>query len=354
MGCCISGGSDSEYSKLVVGILRTNPVCEYSIRHCKLMIKASSDSELKRPERRSTKTLPYMCKDLSLTEDDYAKRIQSLFKIKLSISEPGVFRKKLNRSSSRSTIFKMMSFKELKKESILFDGSEVQDTVSSIIEEEQSQLSKLESAIIPTYTEISDQLIKDRPEGSFYLFLVGLCKDTSESKCKLFIDICESAGQKLNLKLFESIIQSYIQLHISFNFKIHASLASNRSGAFFKEVQSKFDIRLNSDALENWEDYNKKLILKRSILVTGVCNILCKELINLVLSETTLYSLTEYKARHRSKLDNATSEELNLLINKNRAASIELEHLIMLLNLYPFLFNSHELFAWLYNWSLSI
>lgn len=352
MGCCVSTGVDSEHNRLVMSILKSNPVSLCSIKHIKSTIKMNTDVSPKKIDSRSSNNLVCVRKqELEHSESNYIKTIYSLFKVKINDFKSSPVRKKNSRLSSRSTIIRMMSYKESKDGSQYLDiAFDSQDTAISFAEEDQTQLSRLYAAIIPTYSELSDAILKDKPESSFFLFIIGLCKDTIEYKCKLFIELCENTGQKLNLKLFRSIIQSYIDLNISFNFKIYGEIILIKSNSLIKEIHSQFDIRLSNELLQIWEENNIQLSAKRSSLVTRICYYFCKELINLLYSETTHHSLNEYKLKHRAKLDNATTEDLDDLIEKNKYAKIEHEHIVLLNNLYPFLFNSNELFGWISNW----
>lgn len=353
MGCCNANASlahETEYNKLVHRVLSTFPLSKCSSRSCKSQFKTTEmDSSKNNNSRSSSKKLKNLVskQDFEYSEEKYQKVLEALFKMRIQDSST----KSLRRSTkvpTRTSNIKLTLVKDEKEFVFDNDRSEVFETkMSTTINYEDSPVNKIYLSIAPGFSELFDSIIKDKPESSFYLFVLGFCKDSDESKSDFFIELCESTGQKLNLTGFRNVIQSYIDMNISYGSKIFDVIKVNKSEELSLEILSKFGVKLSSQLMEDWMEHNTSVGKVRNLVSAEFLNCICKDLVNLIETETTINSIENFKSKLRNRLDKFTVIEICELLLKNNTAVIEADHITMLQMLHPHLFNSADLFIWI-------
>lgn len=355
MGCCTLNTGlihETDYNKLAYRLLTSFPLTKCSSRSCKSQFKMTEiDASKVNNSRHSSKKLKSLSKqDLEYSEEKYLKVLENLFKMRVQDTNNASTKtlRRFNRNPTRTSTLKLLSLKDEKEFVFENERSEVfENKLNTTVNYEDSPVNKLYLSITPTFSELFETIIKDKPESSFYLFVLGFCKDSIESKSYFFIELCETAGLKLNLTAFRNLLQAYIDTNISFACKLYDAIRLYKTEELSGDILGKFDIKLSNQLLSDWTEHNSIVGKVRSLVSAEFINTVCKELVNLIETETTISSIETFKSKYRLRLDKFTVIEICELLLKNNTAAIEADHITMLQMLHPYLFNSAELFIWI-------
>lgn len=348
MGCCNNSNSSSlpSYNSLIFHILKSHPMRNLAWKDC----RNEYVSYCKQPQLNSITTI---CKSKShkvvsaglllpekIIEQNYISAIEKLYNFKCETDINILF----NAPKASKSVNNIVG-NTLKKEiEAALRGLDEKGSDFLLFEDpsHDKPINTLFLSITPTYNDLFDTLIKDKPESSFLLFTLGFCKDNFSSKSSLLLKICETAGLKANIINLKLLLQTYLEFNIAISQRVlNALRSSDRSIDLIDSIQTEFEIRIDKFVIDEWIEYEAALALRKTSISSSIAFKVSKELLNIIITGTTLASLDDYKQNSINKLDNLSLVEIGELMLSN---SIVLEdQLTTLQTLHPYIFNVEEL-----------
>lgn len=241
MGCCGNVRQiDEGYEKLIENVLTNFPLCQYSEKYCLSQFNSCEkeyNTNRKLFHSKKTNTVK------EYSEDKYYQVIETLYNLKYP---PCLKDRKAERISNKS--------KDLTTDLISVNQQElITKPVGSIY-----------LAMSPDYNGLFDCIIKGKPKGSFALFILGFTKDDLPSKIEQFVKIFEHSDLSPNITNFQMVMQAYALLNLNFSLKLFDWIQANKSKLFYDEISREFQIKLDSFTIDQWMNYNRCLLERRS------------------------------------------------------------------------------------------
>ena len=206
-------------------------------------------------------------------------------------------------------------------------------------------LAKLYYSIVPHYSDLCDNHIfniKDKPESMFILFLMSLCNDNIAKKIEYFIAVANISKLKLNIKNFSFIIEGYININLYFSKQLYDCIRGSPK-SIINEINKTFDTKLDYLSISEWKEYNHSTLSDQTNLSANYAHLLSKELLNIVMTNTTPDNIDLYVTTLKKNLDKLTTIEVCELLHRFNNRLIQYNDLLCLFSLHPYIFNAVEL-----------
>lgn len=241
MGCCENVRQIEEtHEKLIISVLTSFPLCQFNSKYCLSQFNSCEkeyNSNRKQFHSKKTNTVK------EYYEDKYYQVIESLYNVKYTSNLKD---RKTDRVNLKS------------KESIQIDSSVNQQEASA------KPIGSLYLAVSPDYNNLFDSIIKNKPKGSYALFIMGFTKESLPIKIEHFLRVFEYSDMSPNIINFQIILQAYAMINLSFSLKLFDWIQSNKSKMFYDEINREFHVKLDSNVMDQWMNYNRGLLEKRS------------------------------------------------------------------------------------------
>lgn len=344
MGCCNSQTqNETEYDKLLYKLLSTHPLLALNTTFCLNQYKANESESIVKTSG-STSKLALHRRDKSnikndatqsITEERYYSMLEFLFQMKMSNDSSS----KLSIKASKVNRKKSTSDREFEKEFIFSPETNLL-RAETRDQYKDSILNELYFSLIPDLTELVG-LFKDKLECSFLVSIIGLCKENNSKKAAHLLYFFEVAGLKPNISNFRLMIQSYFELSMSYSKRIYSLIfQSQKKEELLIEIEKQFDVKMSSEVLEDW---GETLQLSDNSKINNAVHIICREIVNVVVSQTSLEDIEEYKSTFLHSLDHLTVIEVCEMILKVSHVDLTKDMLVILMEVHPYLFKAVEL-----------
>lgn len=341
MGCCNSLTlSDTEYDKLLYKILSTHPVnalnsafClnQYKVNESEITTKTTGSFTKPNTHRRDKSNTKNEINQ-SMTEEKFYSMLEFLFQMKLTNDVSRTFIK--TKTSRKKTAID----REVDKE-FMFSPDTNLLSIDTRDHYKDNILNDLFFSIVPDYFEMST-ILKDRFECSFLLSIIGLTKENNTKKAAHLLYILENSGMKPNISNFRIIIQSYFELSFTYSKRLLNIIMSQKKEELIIEIDKQFELKITNDVLECWKEEIQQPNINK---INSAVHLICRELVNIVVSQTTLEDIEEYKSTFLHSLDHLTVIEVCEMILKVSHVDLTKDMLIILLDVHPYLFRAVEL-----------
>lgn len=369
MGCCSNTNSinDTTFNLLVGSILKTHPLNQTTIKKCRTELNFnmynSTVTEMISPIKAKSQKLITVRVALDdkqikyISEDRYIEVLNRLYKVNL-IRDTNLKQEKVKAiynvkgQNSHKNISTVNFKKNIDSES---DNSEDEKSGTEEMVENlpltDSNIKlylQLIEALSPTYADLFDAIIKDKPESSFILFAMGFTRESFKSKSKAFFKVLELANIKANLVCIRTILQSYLELNMSFNQKIFSFIKNAIDLPNLKEnMKSVFNIQLDNQTIDDWLEFYLIIGGRKTLVSSKMSFTISKELLNIVTTNTVPSTIDTYKSTLSHRLNDLSVIEISeQMLNYNNVTE---EHFTALQHVHPYLFNAHELHKMMIN-----
>lgn len=269
-----------------------------------------------------------------ISEEKFYSMLEFLFQMKLNNDVSRTFiRTKTKVSRKKSSIDR-----EVEKE-INFTPETKLLSTETRDHYKDNILNDLYFSIFPDYSEVTS-MIKDKFECSFLLSIIGLTKENNTKKAAHLLYILENSGMKPNISNFRIIIQSYLELSFSYSKRLLNVITSQKKEELIIEIDKQFGLKITNDVIECWNEAVQQSYTSK---INNAVHLICRELVNIVVSQTTIEDIEEYKSTFLHSLDHLTVIEVCEMILKVSHVDLTKDMLIILLEVHPYLFKAVEL-----------
>lgn len=342
MGCCNLNLNKQDlevYEQFILEFLSTFPLTQHSGKHS--LQQHFSNMQPYSVRRHSTLTsLNSMSNCIYSSENRYNESLELLYNIPYPNSS--------RQNGKRSAIGVHMKRKETSKPNLTrtrdelnseFEFPERNNTETS----KNVSISSLYYSITPEYNCLYNSFIKGKSKSNFILFLLGFSKDCPKMKSELFMQIFENAGMAQTISNFNYVIQIYLLMQLDFSLQLYGFLYANKSKLLLEEVNAEFGIKLNSDAMNQWYDYNLQLKHQRVNLSSKLSKLFAN-ILKFVCNYKVKASNYEQYKDEISVLYDFSSPAFKIENEEdNDQIEFSLDDISCLLLFEPSIFNSHEL-----------
>ena len=361
MGCCNSNKKelDSDYDKLIFLVLQSFPLnlqsskfCRSQFKTCELEINTNRNTFSGKKSSNKLKTQSKQDINFEYNEEKYYIAIEFLYKMIFPDKDlkESVLRKTtdITKTSLKNISTSENKLHYLEPELYGQFESQIKEQIEIFQKEEkllENPINRLYFAITPSFSDLFDKILKDKPESSFLLFVIGFTKEDPKKKAEMFSCLAECGGIKLNLSNFKIMIQSYLEMHYSFSRLLYDMIAHNKS--LIGHIYNSFKLKIDDHVLRDWYEFNILVETKKTFYSNDFAHRLSQELLNIILSETKPENIDKYMRMNKGNLDHLSVIEVCELIIKYNNTIIDQEYLVSLLTIHPYLFEAKELRSYL-------
>lgn len=357
MGCCASGKPDVDYEfeQIINQVLTDFPLSSCNSKFCRQQLK-TAEVEVRNQRKTASKKNSTNKQDINFeySEEKYYIVIEFLFNMihpdkKLKDS---IIRTTLDITKNSTKILGNKFESNTRSLQIKPDESYIDDRNKEQFEDKvnqsyqvsnsiQSPLNRLYFSIAPSFNDLFDRILKDKPESSFLLFVIGFTKEEPRKKADMLLTIAECGGIKFNIFNFEKMIRNYIEYHLSISRSLLDCISNHKE--LIPLIAENFRVRLDDFSMKEWQEYNASIEPKKSILAEKFTFIITKELLSIIRSNASSDKLEQYINNHKGNLDHLPHIDVCEMIIKHKQDIIDVDSLVVLLMIHPYLFKAAEL-----------
>lgn len=348
MGCCnpLCQKNDSNYHALILKLLDSHPLKNFSGMDCKnefLLDKMSApdNSPSKSKSHKQLNSHKIIQQQNKSSEQNYTRTIERLCNFK---TDERIYKYPTTVSKSENNIAAI----SLKRELLENIASPIikEDTEYLLNDnncEDASPLNYIYIESTPSYTDLYESIIKDRPESSFLLFILGFASDNYEEKAILFLKVLEKIGPRSSMINFRHTLQTYIEMHVDFSKRLYSIISSSmKKNEIKKGIRETFKIVVDDDFLNEWSEYEMKLSSKKSNVADSLAFKVTKDLLVIMNTSIDSQNIDISTKKYAANIDGFSFVEIGELMLSNHLC-ITKQQLTSLQIIHPYLFNGVEL-----------